>query len=146
MNYLTSKLGKDKFEAYDYEKILKAKEEIRMEYEADEIAKAMIGDYTEIKSLTREQEAALRAFAILDMLGTLLTSKDQLLKQFKNEKLIVDITVLYLYSNWRVWATYKRNKEVAKRYQELNNEIDKIILDDKIFDEEQISYFIGETD
>lgn len=53
-------------------------------------------------------------------------------------------TGLYLYCNWRVWATYASDEELAKKYQAVCDNID-----DKIFDQwkgEKLDYFIKQTD
>ena len=145
MNYLMSKLGKEKFEAYDINEI----NELRKEMKHDEelfLLKSMVGNYEDIKPLNKEQEAAMVALAYFDATDRLLEDYKDLLKAFVEKELIVDITVLYLYANWRVWATYEKDKEVARKYQKINDEIDKIIRGEKKFKQEEIDYFVRETD
>ena len=140
-----SKLGKEKFEAYDINEI----NELRKEMKHDEelfLLKSMVGNYEDIKPLNKEQEAAMVALAYFDATDRLLEDYKDLLKAFVEKELIVDITVLYLYANWRVWATYEKDKEVARKYQKINDEIDKIILGEKKFKQEDIDYFVRETD
>lgn len=56
------------------------------------------------------------------------------------------ITSLYLYCNWRVFATYKKDKELAKKYQAVCDYIDDNVFDKSGWTEEQKNYFIKETD
>lgn len=110
------------------------------------LLRSMVGNYEDIKPLDKEQEAAMVALAYFDVTNRLLKDYKDLLKAFVEKELIVDITTLYLYANWRVWATYEEDKEVARKYQKINDEIDKIVLDEKKFKQEDIDYFVRETD
>lgn len=108
---------------------------------------ALVGDYRELKPLTLEQEAALHTIVFMDSThefdGKLEEHMelDKVMKECKHEVLT---TMLYLYCNWRVWATYKRNEELAKKYQAICDKIDGYIFDN--WDKDKIRYFVRETD
>ena len=111
------------------------------------ILKGLVGDYTELVEPDTAQEARLCAIAYHDersgLIGEPMTSEklDELMKHEKDYQFITDY---YLYCNWRVWATYQHNKELAKKYQAICDTIDDYVFDN--WTEEMISYFVQKTD
>ena len=53
-------------------------------------------------------------------------------------------TGLYIYCNWRVFATYNSDEELAKKYQAVCDYIDSKIFDQ--WEGEKLAYFIKQTD
>lgn len=100
-----------------------------------------------MKHLDDVQEAIMCALAIMDVesgfSGRILTDKS-FERILKKDKFVEFVTTMYLYCNWRVWATYKHNKELAEKYQSVCDDIDDYIFDN--YDKESIAYFVKETD
>ena len=121
---------------------------IRQE-EMRDMIRDMVGDYTNMKNLDKNLEGAMYEIATLDKLigyeQTVPAAKKIWIPKWLEHKNKSFITAAYLYYNWRVWATYKQNEEMARAYQSVCDAID-----DKIFDEwhntEELNYFIRETD
>lgn len=107
----------------------------------------LVGNYENMKELNEMQEAMMCALALADTAsdfsGRVLsdTAFDQLLRK---DKFVELVTVLYLYCNWRVWATYKHNEELARKYQSVCDDIDNYIFDN--YEKKDIAYFVRETD
>lgn len=111
------------------------------------IAKGLLGDYEQLKPLNDLVEAAILTFAFIeyanDSYGEIEDhfDLDDMMKEHQNE---IVITGLYLYCNWRVWATHEHNEELAKKYQKLCDEIDDYIFDN--WSKDKIRFFVSETD
>lgn len=107
----------------------------------------LVGNYEDMKPLTQEQEAMMCALALNDIesgfSGRVLSDKsfDRIVKK---DKFVPFVTVLYLYCNWRVWATYQHDKKLAQKYQSVCDDIDGYIFDN--YPKEDIRYFVKETD
>lgn len=116
----------------------------------DEIGKLMprlIGNYHDLKPIGERMEQELRAFAAMDLLDGLTGEAfddniiDKFMKELKDEHAT---THLYLYCNWRAWATYEGNVEKAKKYQDVCDKIDDYVFDN--WSKDKLDYFIKETD
>lgn len=127
-------MSQKKVEAPDYEATL-------------EMLHGLVGHYEDMKPLDDTQEAIMCALAFRDVQsefsGRVLD--DEVFKRIvKKDKNVVVTTMLYLYCNWRVWATYKHDEKLAKKYQSVCDDIDDYIFDH--YDKEAIKYFVKETD
>lgn len=115
---------------------------------AEVILRGMVGDYTEMKPLDAETHLSMQMFAMRDVATPAKNNKylsEEALDKALKDKNKFYITAAYLYSNWRVWATYKQNADLAREYQDITD-----YIDDHIFDAwrgtEELQYFIRETD
>ena len=118
------------------------------DYEATlDMLHGLVGHFEDMKPLDDVQEATMCALAISDVQSEFsgrVLSDEAFERIVKKDKAIVFVTVLYLYCNWRVWATYKHDKELAKKYQSVCDDIDGYIFDH--YDKKAIRYFVQETD
>ena len=112
-----------------------------------ELMPSLVGNYHDLKPISERMEQELRAFAVIDLLDGLTGEAfddgiiDKLMKELKDEHAT---THLYLYCNWRAWATYEGNVEKAKKYQAVCDKIDDYVFDN--WSKDKLDYFIKETD
>lgn len=112
-----------------------------------ELMPRLVGNYHDIKPISERMEQELRAFAVIDLLDGLTGEAfddgviDMFMKELKDE---YATTHLYLYSNWRAWATYEGDVEKAKKYQAVCDKIDDYVFDN--WSKDKLDYFIKETD
>lgn len=112
-----------------------------------ELMPRLIGNYHDLKPISERMEQELRAFAAIDLLDGLTgeafndSTVDMFMKELKDEHAT---THLYLYCNWRAWATYEGNVEKAKKYQAVCDKIDDYVFDN--WSKDKLDYFIKETD
>lgn len=112
-----------------------------------ELMPSLVGNYHDLKPISERMEQELRAFAVIDLLSGLTGEAfdddiiDKLMKELKDEHAT---THLYLYCNWRAWATYEGNVEKAKKYQDVCDKIDDYVFDN--WSKDKLDYFIKETD
>lgn len=112
-----------------------------------ELMPRLIGNYHDLKPISDRMEQELRAFAAIDLLDGLTGEafSDEIIDEFmKNLKDEYATTHLYLYCNWRAWATYEGNVEKAKKYQDVCDKIDGYVFDN--WSKDKLDYFIKETD
>ena len=130
------------------------KEEERLKNNLDEeyqnakrLLHGLVGDCLELVSEASEQEARLCAIAWHDERSGLIgkpVADDKLDVLMKEEKDYKFITDYYLYCNWRAWATYRHNEELAKKYQAVCDTIDDYVFDN--WGKDMIRYFVENTD
>ena len=124
------------------------KENLNKEFETSkQLLKGLVGNYTELVEPGSVDEAMLAAIAFHDERSGLIgqpISDDKLNTVMREDKDYPFVTAYYLYCNWRVWATYKHNKELAEKYQKVCDEIDDYVFDN--WDEAMIAYFVQKTD
>lgn len=115
---------------------------------SERLLHSLVGNYEEM-NLDEESEQYMRALAVADMFtdltGDLFGEKHDtlytMMKDMEDERMTA---ATYLYCNWRVWATWKKDEALAKKYQEVCD-----IIDDYVFDnwpKDKIKYFIEKTD
>lgn len=120
-----------------------------MNYEqVNEIRKALTGAAGAMKELDRDMEMMMNALALWDYESGMDAKKfrksidlDKFMKRMQNE---MAVTCAYLYCNWRVWATYDHDEELADAYQDICDEIDGYVFDN--WDVKKLEYFVKETD
>lgn len=61
-----------------------------------------------------------------------------------NDKEPALATGLYIYCNWRVWATHMNDESLAQKYQEICDKIDERVF--KEWSKDKIDYFVRATD
>lgn len=107
----------------------------------------LIGNYRDLKPVSERMEQELRACGVVDLVDGLTGDAftDDIINTFmKEEKNEYATTHLYLYCNWRAWATYENDVEKAKKYQAVCDKIDGYVFDN--WSKDKLDYFIKETD
>lgn len=66
------------------------------------------------------------------------------LKHVLEEKEPAYATAVYIYCNWRVFATYKSDEKLARKYQAVCDKIDDYVFDH--WSKENIRFFVEQTD
>ena len=66
------------------------------------------------------------------------------LKHILEDKEPVYATAVYIYCNWRVFATYKSDEELAHKYQAICDRIDDYVFDH--WSKENVRFFVEQTD